>query len=88
MAIISGGISRGLDISAVFNSLSATMEAYDTKIRDQIAAGGSGENGTFSNTELITLQSDLNQWSLINSLESNIVKTISDTMKGTVQNIK
>jgi hypothetical protein len=88
MALISSfNTTAGLNLPDVFNALTSSVQKLEDDIRTQIQKGGSGDQGTFSNQELIQLQQLANEWQIATNLETNILKSISDSMKGTVQNL-
>lgn len=78
----------GLNITDVFARLNTTTLKLEEDIRARVEAGGSGEDGSLTNLELIDLQQQVNLWSMASNLQTNVLKTISDTMKATVQNVR
>lgn len=81
-------IVSGINLTSVFDKLNLSTQAMESKIRDQIEAGGTGENGTLTSLEMLSLQQDVNLWNLASNLQTNIIKNIGDTIKSTVQNIR
>ena len=81
-------IPSGVNLSRVFETLNLSTQAMEDKIREQVDGGGTGENGTFTNLEMLELQQNINVWSLATNLQTNVIKTVGDAMRSTIQNVK
>jgi type III secretion apparatus needle protein len=75
----------GLDISGVNNTLSAGVGRTGQGLRTKIEAA---QGKDLSDTEMIALQMDVQNWTLMVNMQSNIMKTMGDAMKNTVANLR
>ncbi|MEM7475304.1 MAG: type III secretion system needle filament subunit SctF [Planctomycetota bacterium] len=48
----------------------------------------SSQGGNMTELEMINLQHDLNKWSMMVNMQSNILKTMADAMKSIVANMR
>jgi type III secretion protein F len=75
----------GLDISSVNNTLSAGVGRTGKDLRSKLEAA---QGKDLSDTEMIDLQMDVQNWTLMVNMQSNIMKTMGDAMKNTVANLR
>ena len=71
----------GLDMASVNSTLSASAGALESEIK-------SGLSEDMDDQQLLEKQMQVSKWTLITNLQSNIMKTISESMKNTVSNIR
>ena len=72
-----------LDMNSVNQRLSAAAGTVENQVRAQVESGEE-----LNDQQLIGLQMEMSRWTLITQLQSNMMKTISDSMKNTVSNIR
>ena len=73
------------DLNSIHNSLNSAASNIGGKIATQLNAS---QGKDLTDTELLDLQHQMNRWSMITSLQSNIMKTMADGMKSTIQNMR
>jgi type III secretion apparatus needle protein len=75
----------GLDISSVNQTLGQGLQRVGSDLRSKISAA---QGQDLSEEQMLDLQFDVNAWSMMVNLQSNIMKTMADTMKNTVSNLR
>lgn len=78
----------GMTSSISFNYLNNTvMQAYMAREQDLRTSVQTLRNkgSDVSNVDLLDLQTKVQQWSLMSSLQSTLTKEVGDAMKGIVQ---
>lgn len=75
----------GFDMSSVNTALNSTVGNLEGKLRTDLNAS---QNGDLSQTDMMNLQFELSKWQLVTNLQSNVMKTLSDAVKGTIQNMR
>lgn len=73
-----------LDMGSVNNTLSKASGSIEGQIKSELDAAQGGE---LNETQLMNLQIKMSKWTLITSLQSNVIKALSDGMKSTIQNV-
>jgi type III secretion protein F len=74
---------NGLSFSEIANQVGALSSAEETNLQNSINAVNANTSPTTA--DLLTLQSQMQEWSMAIELQSTLVKTASDTMKGIIQ---
>ena len=72
-------------MTSIHNSLNSTAGSIGGQIASKLNAS---QGKDMSDTELLDLQHEMNRWSMITSLQSNIMKTMADGMKSTISNMR
>lgn len=73
----------GINFELVNSSVYEAVKTRETLLRNRIVEIGSEENpGTL---DLLLLQQEIQQWSMMIQIQSTVVKELSDTMKGIIQ---
>ena len=75
----------GLNVSGINNTLSAGLQKIGGDLRSKISAA---QGQDLTEEQMLDLQMDVNSWSMMVNLQSNIMKTMADTMKNTVSNLR
>ena len=73
------------DMGSINTALSSTVGSIEGKLQSDMSAT---QGGDLSQGQMIQLQYELNKWQMVTSLQSNIMKTLSDGVKGTIQNMR
>lgn len=73
--------SSGLTFDYINNSVANAVRSKESQLLDQI--GKLGEAPT--TTDLLNLQQQIQQWTMMTQIQSTLVKEISDAMKGVIQ---
>ncbi|HET8597398.1 MAG TPA: EscF/YscF/HrpA family type III secretion system needle major subunit [Castellaniella sp.] len=77
--------SAGLNFNAVNDTIYNSIRAQESKLRDTISGISTDADGNVSQTDLLKLQQQTQQWSMMIELQSTITKQISDSLKGIIQ---
>lgn len=80
MAMIS---SPGINFDTVNRTIAQAVTARETSLRNTITEVGSQE--TPSSVDLLIMQQEIQQWSMMIQIQSTVVKELSDSMKGIIQ---
>ena len=75
------GIS-GLNLDNVYGGLQQGVKANEASLKEAMGKDLS------KNENLMKMQHEMQKWSLSTSAQSNIVKSVGEAMKSTVQNIR
>lgn len=75
----------GFDLGSIHTALNAATNTVGQKVATQLNAA---QGKDLSDTELLGLQHELNRWNIITSLQSNVMKTMADGLKSTIQNMR
>jgi hypothetical protein len=73
------------DMGSVNTALNSTVGSLEGKLRTNLSAA---QGGDLSQPEMMNLQFELSKWQLVTNLQSNIMKTLSEAVKGTIQNMR
>ncbi len=77
--------SSGLNFNNVNNTIYAGLRTQETGLRDTISTIGSRGDGAVSQTDMLMLQQQISQWSMLVDIQSTITKQISDSLKSVIQ---
>jgi len=81
MAILNS--NTGINFDLVNRTLYSAVTARETDLRSTIERVGNLDNP--STTDLLLMQQDVQQWSMMIQIQSTVVKELSDSMKGIIQ---
>ena len=85
MAIDMYGGSNGLNFNHLNRTLFQGIRAQETKLRNTISTMGSEADGSLTQTELLVVQQQVQQWTMMIELHSTITKQIADALRGVIQ---
>lgn len=72
------------DLNSVNSTLTQASDATEAALEAKMPA--SGED--LDQADLIALQYEFSKWQMMTSLQSNIMKTMTDSMKNTISNMR
>ncbi len=72
------------DLSTINQKLSPAVQEMGDAIQSAMPTNGE----EMTNAEMIDLQFKLSQWQMASSMQSNIMKSMSDGVKSTIQNLR
>ena len=73
--------SGGLTFDYINNSIANVVQTKETELKNLI--GAMGANPTTA--DLLSMQQQVQQWTLTTSVQSTVVKEVADALKGIVQ---
>lgn len=73
---------NNLNFDYIGTTVASAVQASETSLKARIAAL---DPVNASPTELLLLQQEISKWTVMTEIQSTLVKTISDAMKGIVQ---
>ncbi|MBM6704302.1 type III secretion protein [Sutterella massiliensis] len=75
-----------LNINQMFQSLVGSIETYGADLQKQMnAIGGDGENAQLSDTDLLKMQFQVNQYNTLLEMTSTVSKALVDEAKQIAQ---
>ncbi|KAB0607347.1 EscF/YscF/HrpA family type III secretion system needle major subunit [Castellaniella defragrans] len=85
MALTALSGSSGLNFNAVNDTIYSGIRTQETKLRQTLSDLSAKGDGNISQTDLLMLQQQTQQWTMMIELQSTITKQISDSLKGIIQ---
>ncbi|MFA5489282.1 MAG: EscF/YscF/HrpA family type III secretion system needle major subunit [Candidimonas sp.] len=85
MAEITPVGSGGMSLSYLNETVYQGMRAYEVKLRETLARIGNNPDGSVSQTDLLMMQQEVQQWTMMVDVQSTITKQISDSLKSVIQ---
>jgi type III secretion protein F len=80
--------SASLNFTNVNNTVYSAIQTQETQLNQTMQnISSSSNNGTVSQAQMLELQQQINQWSMLVQIQSTIIKSISDSLKGVIQNV-
>ncbi len=73
---------NNLNFDYIGTTVASAVQASETSLKARIAAL---DPANASPTDLLLLQQEVSKWTVMTEIQSTLVKTISDAMKGIVQ---
>lgn len=77
--------SAGLNFNNVNNTIYEGIRTQETKLKSTIATIGAQGDGNISQTDMLMMQQQVQQWSMMIEIQSTITKQIADSLKGVIQ---
>lgn len=74
--------------SLSFSSISAPVSSTLNTMESQINSVLGNNNGNLTATDLFNLQMQVSQWSIANETFSTMIKSLKDTLSGTLNKIQ
>jgi len=78
---IGASSTNGLTFDYINGTVATAVRSQESNLRTQISALGE----TPTATDLLVLQQEIQQWTMMTQIQSTLVKEISDAMKGIIQ---
>src|SRR5690554_2833875 len=85
MALNGPSGASGLNFNAINNTIYNSIRTQETRLRDTISSLNTNSDGNISQTDLLKLQQQTQQWTMMIELQSTITKQIADSLKGIIQ---
>lgn len=73
---------NNLNFDYIGNTVANAVQSAETSLRARVT---SMDPVTVSPTELLLLQQEVAKWTLMTEIQSTLIKTLSDSMKGIIQ---
>jgi type III secretion protein F len=74
-------LNSGITFDYINNSVASVVQSREVDLKGQISKLGANP----STTDLLNLQQQIQQWTMVTQIKSTLVKEISDAMKGVIQ---
>jgi len=73
------------NLQGVNTALGSTVNNLGQRVQSQMNANRGGD---MTEVEMINLQHEMNRWSMMVNMQTNIMKTMSDGMKSIISNMR
>lgn len=73
----------GLTFNDISSSMGKASASVETSLRNKITSIQNSDNVT--SADMLSLQADMQQWTMLTQIQSTVVKELGDTMKGVIQ---
>ncbi len=73
--------NQGISFSVINDTMVNAIGNQETSLRAAIQAAGNNP----STTQLLSLQQQIQQWTILTDLQATLSKTIADAMRGVIQ---
>jgi len=73
--------ANGLTFDYLSNSIGQVVQTKEAELRTLVASTGANP----STADLLSLQQQVQQWTLMTQVQSTVIKEVSDALKGIVQ---
>lgn len=85
MAINSFGSSTDVTFNNINSAIYSSLNAQEAKVQNTLNNVSTDADGNVSQTDLLKLQQELQQWTLMTDLLSTMTKQVGDSLKSIVQ---
>ena len=75
------GTNQGISFSVINDTMINAITTQESSLRAAIQAAGNNP----TTTQLLSLQQQVQQWTVLTDLQSTLSKTIADAMRGVIQ---
>ena len=72
-----------VDVTSMFQILSEKVTSSETNLRDKI-----NNTNVDDQQSMMLLQMDVQRWTMVTQMESNVLKSLQDGIKNTVSNLR
>ena len=73
----------GLTFNDISSSMGKASASVETSLRNKITSIQNSDNVT--SADMLSLQADMQQWTMMTQIQSTVVKELGDTIKGVIQ---
>lgn len=75
----------GLSFNDINNTIYQGLRTQESKLRSTLSNLGTNADGSVSQTDLLQMQQQVQQWTMMVEIQSTITKQVSDALKGIIQ---
>ncbi len=77
--------SSGMNFNTLNDTIYSSLRSQENKLVNSVSNISKDADGNISQTDLLKLQQETQQWTIMIDLQSTITKQISDSLKGVIQ---
>lgn len=77
--------SSGLNFNAVNSTIYDSIRTQETNLQATLSSMRTNADGSVSQAELLKMQQQVQQWTMMIDIQSTITKQIADSLKGLIQ---
>lgn len=75
----------GLSFNDINNTIYQGLRTQESKLRTTLANIGTNADGSVSQADLLQMQQQVQQWTMMIDIQSTITKQLADALKGIIQ---
>jgi len=75
----------GLNFNEINNTLYQGIRTQETQLRDTLSRIGNNADGHVTQAEMLQMQQQIQQWTMMIDIQGTITKQIADSLKGVIQ---
>ncbi|KGD93682.1 MULTISPECIES: EscF/YscF/HrpA family type III secretion system needle major subunit [Achromobacter] len=77
--------SSGLNFNSVNSTIYDSIRTQETNLQATLSSMRTNADGSVSQAELLKMQQQVQQWTMMIDIQSTITKQIADSLKGVIQ---
>ena len=77
--------SSGLNFNTVNSTIYDSIRTQETNLQSTLANMGTNADGSVSQAQMLQMQQQIQQWTMMIDIQSTITKQIADSLKGVIQ---
>lgn len=85
MAINGLSGSSSLNFNNLNNTIYDSLRTQETRLNRTLSAIGSNADGEVSQADMLRMQQEIQQWTMMVEIQSTITKQIADSLRGVIQ---
>ncbi|MFY0478495.1 EscF/YscF/HrpA family type III secretion system needle major subunit [Achromobacter marplatensis] len=85
MATLDMNGSSSLSFNYINETIFTGMKAQEDKLKTTLAGLGATGDGNLNPTQLLQVQQQVQQWTMMTEIQSTMAKQLADSMKGIIQ---
>ncbi|HLU14358.1 MAG TPA: EscF/YscF/HrpA family type III secretion system needle major subunit [Burkholderiaceae bacterium] len=74
----------GLSLNQINRTIYQGLSTQESRLRDTLSRIG-GADGSVSQTDMLRMQQEIQQWSILVDIQATITKQLSDSIKSVIQ---
>ncbi|MFJ3463714.1 EscF/YscF/HrpA family type III secretion system needle major subunit [Achromobacter spanius] len=77
--------SSGLNFNSVNSTIYDSIRTQETNLQSTLASMQTNADGSVSQAQMLQMQQQIQQWTMMIDIQSTITKQIADSLKGVIQ---
>ncbi|SEJ51435.1 EscF/YscF/HrpA family type III secretion system needle major subunit [Achromobacter sp. NFACC18-2] len=77
--------SSGLNFNSVNSTIYDSIRTQETNLQSTLANMQTNADGSVSQAQMLQMQQQIQQWTMMIDIQSTITKQIADSLKGVIQ---
>lgn len=77
--------SSGLNFNSVNNTIYDSIRSQESNLQTTLSTMRTNADGSVSQADMLKMQQQVQQWTMLIEIQSTITKQIADSLKGVIQ---